>query len=244
MEKQREINSEYLIEFLFSTSHIDARLMDRTSTLYHRFKKHIINAVIGPMSIMREFTAKQIFADPAGRQIAADLINEASNVAKCHLRWLERHKVFEKWFKQYLEGPDECPDRYHQMLLGGLEGKETDVDVSGWLIEQGRKIGKPCHTHEVLLVQVHAKLERRKKELAAQQRREDKEGAQGKEVGKKTEAESDKEEPVEEELLEEMPLDRLEKKRRRKEERQREMLGKQPMPEWFAKPNIPPLGKK
>jgi hypothetical protein len=29
------------------------------------------------MSIMRECTAKQIFADPAGRQIAADLINEA-----------------------------------------------------------------------------------------------------------------------------------------------------------------------
>jgi ketopantoate reductase len=77
MEKQREINSEYLIGFLLSTSHIDARLIDRTSTLYHHFKKHIINAVIGPMSIMRECTAKQIFADPAGTQIAADLINEA-----------------------------------------------------------------------------------------------------------------------------------------------------------------------
>jgi hypothetical protein len=153
--------------------------------------------------------------------------------------------VFEKWFKQYLEGPDERPDRYHQMPFDGLEGKETDVDVvSGCLIEHGRKIGKPCHTHKALLVQLHAKLERRKKELAAQQRRDDKEGAQGKEAGKKTEAESDKEEPVEEKPLEEEPLDRLKKKRRRKEERQLEMLGKQPMPEWYAKPNIPPLGKK
>jgi ketopantoate reductase len=142
MEKQREINSEYLIGFLLFTSHIDARLMDRSSMLYQRFKKHIINAVIGPMSIMRECTAKQIFADPAGRQIAADLINEAYNVAKYHLRWLERHRVFKEWFKQYLEGPDERPDRYHQMLLDGLEGKETDVDVvSGWLIEHGGKLG-------------------------------------------------------------------------------------------------------
>jgi len=171
--------------------------------------------------------------------------------------------VFEEWFKQYMEGPDEHPDRYHQMLLDGLEGKETDVDVvSGWLIEHGRKIGKPCHTHEALLVQVHTKLERRKKELAAQQRRDDKggaqgdedargkdsgqdkEGAQGKKAEKKTEAESDKEEPVEENPLEEEPLDRLEKKRRRKEERQREMLGNQPMPEWYAKLRISPLGKK
>ena len=49
---------------------------------------------------------------------------------------------------------------------------------------------------------------------------------------------------MEEKPLEEEPLDRLEKKRRRKEERQREILGKQPMPEWYAKPNIPLLGKK
>jgi hypothetical protein len=47
------------------------------------------------------------------------------------------------------------------------------------------------------------------------------------------------EEPLEKELL-----NKLEKKRRKKEERQREMLGKQPMPEWYAKPSIPPLGKK
>jgi hypothetical protein len=59
-----------------------------------------------------------------------------------------------------------------------------------------------------------------------------------------TEAELKKEEPVEEGLLEEEPLDRLEKKRRKKEERQREMLGKQPMPEWYAKSSILPLGNK
>ena len=97
------------------------------------------------------------------------------------------------------------------------------------------KLGKPCHTHEALLVQVHAKLERCKKELGAQQRRDDKGGAQGKKAEKKTEAESDKEEPVEENPLEEEPLDRLEKKR------QREILGKQPMQEWYAKPRILPL---
>jgi hypothetical protein len=261
MEKQREINSEYLIGLLLSTSHMDAHQMDRTQTLYRRFKKHIINAVVGPMSIMRECHNKQIFADPAGRQITADLINEAYFVAKYHLPWLELHRVFHWFAGGYLKGSG-MRERYHQMLLDGLDGKETDVDVlSGWLIEHGRKIGKPCHTHEALLVQVHAKLERRKKELAAQQRRDDKggaegdEGAQGKESTqdkegeKPTEAELDKEEPVEEEpveeeLLEEEHLDRLEKKRRRKEERQRKMLGKQPMPEWYAKPSIIPLGKK
>jgi hypothetical protein len=72
MEKQRKINSEYLIGLLLSTSHMNARRVDRTSTLYRRFKKHIINAVFGPMSIMRECQNAKIFADLGGRQIAAD----------------------------------------------------------------------------------------------------------------------------------------------------------------------------
>jgi len=164
---------------------MNADLVSRTSTLQRRFKKHIINAVFGPMSIMRECNNAQMFADPAGMQIAADLINEAYAVAKYTLQGLEPHTVF-GWIEKYLASAGEG---VHEMLLDALEGKETDIDVvSGWLIEHGRKIGRPCHTHEALLVQAHAKLERRKEELAAQQRRDGKkgvhdndEGAQGKE---------------------------------------------------------------
>jgi ketopantoate reductase len=67
---------------------MSASLISHTSTLHRRFKKHIINAVFGPMSIMRECNNAQIFADPAGKQIAADLINEAYIVAKYTLRRL------------------------------------------------------------------------------------------------------------------------------------------------------------
>jgi len=73
---------------------MNASLVSHTSTLHRRFKKHIINAVLGPMSIMRECNNAQIFADPNGVKIAVDLINEAYIVAKYTLRGLEPHTVF------------------------------------------------------------------------------------------------------------------------------------------------------
>jgi ketopantoate reductase len=88
MEKQREINSEYLIGRLLSTSHMNANLVSRTSTLHRRFKKHIINAVLGPSSIMREWNNAQIFADPDGIKIVADLIMKRT-------LWL--NILFEDW---------------------------------------------------------------------------------------------------------------------------------------------------
>ncbi|CZR63157.1 uncharacterized protein PAC_13054 [Phialocephala subalpina] len=220
-------NTQYLVDQLLTCPGLSASKVDQRKLLRWRYRKLVKDTVVGPLTTLLEVNSDALPQHPEAQRIMPHLIREAWEVIRRDLPGTPIEELG-KWIALELH------DRSHSMAHYALHGVDTGIEkINGWLIGRAAQYGLKLPAHQLVMEAVIAKTEERRAFIVAQKRAE-----------RGTPSHSgpeNHETPDEARPYEERP-DKVEMKRERKRKRQQDMLGNQPMPETYTKPQITPVG--
>lgn len=245
---QRERTAQYLVDNILACPILRPGLISTPKLLRKLVRSLVIEMALGPISTLLRCRY---------RDIARNLETDPATAGLLHQLLAEAHPIIEQ-YSPGLTVPDMLhlvmdrleldPAKYNPMLESISLGYGSDVDsINGFIVMRGKELGIKCPTHEGMIQMV--------KEEAAKATANIKSSMKSKFRNKYgpfsssrrmkwhvPEKRSQQKTSRKSHHSDEIRLDRIEKKWLNKEQAQKEMLGKQPMPAHFAKPQISPLG--
>lgn len=192
--------------------------------LYVRYGNLIKSAIAGPLCVKFECLLSDVVKNPEGRATIDQMINEAWEVVYGDVPGLNISiKDLHYWVDTMSHA-----ERIQWVVVYSQLGMDTGVDnYNGWLIRRAREYGFSLPTHQEMMDIVIPKTEQNRIRLEEEKKQ-----------AKKSSGDKKEAKPYEEKA------DRVEMIRERKARRIKEGLGKQVMPEIYAKPQITPVGNR
>ncbi|CZR59978.1 uncharacterized protein PAC_09873 [Phialocephala subalpina] len=236
---------DYMVDTLLRTDGLRTSKISAEHLLVQSLRQTGLISLLGGMTALLECKfddlKDRLETDAETKQLFEMLLQEMSTLFYAESREVPRRRI-EAWIQGYLYREDADASRRSglskTLLRMRLGVKSTQEYGMGWIINRCKEWGIPCPIHERVLEILSDKAARwsadiinRRSPLATRTRNTFE--PTGQKIGNDTR-------PVTERGPE--YRDRLEIKRQKKLENQRAGLGKQPMPEHFAAPQIPPLG--
>jgi len=151
--KSENWQGRYLLDNIVQAGNLVATEVDAQELLQLQLEKLIVNSIINPLTTVLECENGALFRTDDLKDIIRTLVEEAVAVIK-GLPGVGAHERLET--EQLIELVSQVgiltSSNTSSMLQDSRAGRPTEIDyINGWIVENGKEMGKDVKNHEVLM---------------------------------------------------------------------------------------------